>query len=85
VESTIAAVRAADGLFDKIYLSTTLLGMGERSGNAETEKAMMNLYAHYGVKKFEDGLFWAPILSDKAIPYIELQSGRFRTQSIVNS
>lgn len=51
--------------------------------------------AHYanhhivpGKKRFtwgtsEDGLFWAPILSDRGIPYIELQSGRFRTQSIV--
>jgi len=41
-----------------------------------------------GKKRFtwgtsDDGLFWAPILSDKGIPYIELQSGRFRTQSIV--
>jgi len=41
-----------------------------------------------GKKRFtwgtsEDGLFWAPILSDKGIPYIELQSGRFRTQGIV--
>ncbi|MGQ9479766.1 MAG: DUF5107 domain-containing protein, partial [Thermoproteota archaeon] len=41
-----------------------------------------------GKKRFtwgtsEDGLFWAPLLSDKGIPYIELQSGRFRTQGIV--
>jgi len=41
-----------------------------------------------GKKRFtwgtsEDGLFWAPILSDKGIPYIELQSGKFRTQAIV--
>lgn len=53
VENSIAAVRAADGLYDKIYVSTTMLGMGERAGNAETEKVMMNLYFHYGVKKFE--------------------------------
>jgi hypothetical protein len=42
-----------------------------------------------GKKRFtwgtsEDGLFWAPILSDKGMPYIELQSGRFRTQGIVS-
>ncbi|MBO3804042.1 MAG: hypothetical protein JTT11_09290 [Candidatus Brockarchaeota archaeon] len=53
VENSIAAVRAADGLYEKIYVSTTMLGMGERAGNAETEKVMMNLYFHYGVAKFE--------------------------------
>ncbi|MEM1586127.1 MAG: 2-isopropylmalate synthase [Candidatus Bathyarchaeia archaeon] len=53
VENTIAAVRAADGIWDRVYLSTTFLGIGERAGNAETEKVIMNLYMHYGVKKFE--------------------------------
>ncbi|MFB3890136.1 MAG: LeuA family protein [Candidatus Bathyarchaeia archaeon] len=52
VENTMAAVRAADGVWDKIYLSTTYLGIGERAGNAETEKVLMNLYMHYGVMKF---------------------------------
>jgi len=56
VGNTITAVNMADGLYDNVYLSTTLLGMGERAGNAETEKVMMNLYIHYGLKKFEDGL-----------------------------
>ncbi len=41
-----------------------------------------------GKKRFtwgasDDGLFWAPILSDKGLPYVELQTGRFRTQDIV--
>ncbi len=53
VENTIAAARAASGIWDKIYLSTTFLGIGERAGNAETEKVLMNLYMHYGVRKFE--------------------------------
>jgi len=53
VENTIAAVRAASGVWDKIYASTTFLGIGERAGNAETEKVLMNLYMHYGIKKFE--------------------------------
>ncbi|MEM2099195.1 MAG: isopropylmalate synthase [Candidatus Bathyarchaeia archaeon] len=53
VENSIAAVRAASGVWDKIYVSTTYLGIGERAGNAETEKVLMNLYLHYGVKKFE--------------------------------
>jgi len=53
VENSIAAVRAASGVWDKVYVSTTYLGIGERAGNAETEKVLMNLYMHYGVKKFE--------------------------------
>jgi isopropylmalate/homocitrate/citramalate synthase len=28
------------------------LGIGERAGNAETEKVLMNLYMHYNVKKY---------------------------------
>lgn len=56
VENTMAAIRAASGLFDKVYASTTFLGIGERAGNAETEKTIMNLYIHHGVKKYESGL-----------------------------
>jgi isopropylmalate/homocitrate/citramalate synthase len=52
VENTIAAVRAASGVWDRIYVSTTYLGIGERAGNAETEKVLMNLYLHYGVMKY---------------------------------
>jgi isopropylmalate/homocitrate/citramalate synthase len=54
VENTIAAVRAASGLWDRIYVSTTYLGIGERAGNAETEKVLMNLYLHYGIMKYHD-------------------------------
>jgi isopropylmalate/homocitrate/citramalate synthase len=53
VENTMATIRAASGLWDKIYASTTFLGIGERAGNAETEKVLLNLYLQYGVKKFE--------------------------------
>ncbi len=53
VGNTMAAIQAADGLYDKVYASTTLLGIGERAGNAETEKIMLNLYLQRGVKKFE--------------------------------
>jgi isopropylmalate/homocitrate/citramalate synthase len=52
VENTLAAIRAASGTWKKIYASTTFLGIGERAGNAETEKVLLNLYLHYGVKKF---------------------------------
>lgn len=53
VENTMAAIKAAQGLWDRVYASTTYLGIGERAGNAETEKVLLNLYLHYGVKKFE--------------------------------
>lgn len=53
VENTLAAIRAASGVWERIYASTTFLGIGERAGNAETEKVLMNLYMHHGVKKFE--------------------------------
>jgi homocitrate synthase NifV len=46
VENTLAAIRSASGVWDKIYASTTFLGIGERSGNAETEKVIMNLCMH---------------------------------------
>jgi isopropylmalate/homocitrate/citramalate synthase len=52
VENTMAAARAASGLYDKFYVSTTFLGIGERSGNAETEKIMLNMYIHHGVEKW---------------------------------
>jgi len=54
VENTLAAIRASSGIWSKIYASTTYLGIGERAGNAETEKVIMNLLMHHGVKKFEN-------------------------------
>ncbi|MEM3079130.1 MAG: isopropylmalate synthase, partial [Thermoproteota archaeon] len=52
VENTMAAIRAASGLYEKFYVSTTFLGIGERSGNAETEKIILNLYIHHGFYKW---------------------------------
>jgi isopropylmalate/homocitrate/citramalate synthase len=59
VENTMAAIRAASGVWDKIYASTTYLGIGERAGNAETEKVLLNLYLQNGVQKYagKTGLF----------------------------
>ncbi|MEM3050692.1 MAG: isopropylmalate synthase [Candidatus Bathyarchaeia archaeon] len=57
VENTMTAIRAASGVWDKVYASTTFLGIGERAGNAETEKVLLNLYLQYGVKKFEGKTF----------------------------
>jgi isopropylmalate/homocitrate/citramalate synthase len=53
IGNTMAALQTANGLYDKVYASTTFLGIGERAGNAETEKILLNLYLHHGVKKFE--------------------------------
>ena len=53
VENTMAAIRAASGLYKKVYVSSTFLGMGERSGNAETEKIIMNCYIHHGIQKWD--------------------------------
>ena len=52
VENTMATIRAASGLYDKVYVSTTFLGLGDRAGNAETEKIIMNCYLHYNVRKW---------------------------------
>jgi isopropylmalate/homocitrate/citramalate synthase len=56
VGNTMAAIQAADGLFDKVYASTTFLGIGERAGNAETEKILLNFYLQRGIKRFEGKL-----------------------------
>ncbi|MCD6248584.1 MAG: hypothetical protein J7J17_03960, partial [Hadesarchaea archaeon] len=52
VENTMAAIRAASGLYEKVYASTTFLGIGDRAGGAETEKVIMNCYFHHGVRKW---------------------------------
>jgi isopropylmalate/homocitrate/citramalate synthase len=52
VENTMAAIEAASGLYDKFYASTTFLGIGDRAGNAETEKVMINCYFRYGIRKW---------------------------------
>jgi isopropylmalate/homocitrate/citramalate synthase len=54
VGNTMAAIKAASGLYDRVYASTTFLGIGERAGNAETEKILLNLYLQRGVMKFAD-------------------------------
>jgi len=52
VENTMAGIRAASGLYKKVYVSSSFLGIGERSGNAETEKIIMNCYLHHGIQKW---------------------------------
>jgi len=52
VENTLAGIETADGLYDKFYVSTTFLGIGDRSGNAETEKVMLNCYFRHNIYKW---------------------------------
>jgi isopropylmalate/homocitrate/citramalate synthase len=52
VENTMTAINAASGLYDKFYVSTTFLGIGDRSGNAETEKIILNCYFRYNIRKW---------------------------------
>jgi isopropylmalate/homocitrate/citramalate synthase len=52
VENTMATIRAASGLYDKVYASTTFLGIGDRAGGAETEKVILNCYLHHGINKW---------------------------------
>ncbi len=54
VENTMSTIRAASELkLEKIFASTTFLGIGDRSGGAETEKVMMNCYVHHDVNKWD--------------------------------
>jgi len=52
VENTMATIRAASGLYEKVYASTTFLGIGDRAGGAETEKVILNCYFHHGIDKW---------------------------------
>ena len=52
VENTMSTIRAASGIYDKVYASTTFLGIGDRAGGAETEKVILNCYLHHGIKKW---------------------------------
>jgi len=53
VENTMAAIRAASGLYDKFFASTTFLGIGDRAGNAESEKVIINCYMHHNIIKWD--------------------------------
>ena len=52
VENTMAFLRTAAKYYDKVYASTTFLGIGDRAGNAETEKIIINCYMIHGIKKW---------------------------------
>lgn len=57
VNNTMATIKAASGKFDEVYVSTTFAGIGDRCGNAETEKIIMNCYMHHDIRKWNLRLF----------------------------
>lgn len=57
VNNTTATIKAAAGKFDKVYASTTFSGIGDRCGNAETEKIIMNCYLHHNIQKWNLKVF----------------------------
>jgi homocitrate synthase NifV len=53
VANALAACEAAARFPDRtLWLSTTVNGLGERAGNVPLEVLVMNLRAHYGVKRY---------------------------------
>lgn len=53
VANALAACEAAAAFEDrKLWVSTTVNGLGERAGNVSLEVFVMNLHSHYGVDKY---------------------------------
>jgi homocitrate synthase NifV len=53
VANALAACEAAAEFSGRtLWVSTTVNGLGERAGNVPIEVFVMNLHAHYGVKKY---------------------------------
>ncbi len=54
VANALAASEAAAPFDDrKLWVSTTVNGLGERAGNVSLEVFVMNLHSHYGVEKYD--------------------------------
>ncbi len=53
IANALAACEAAAPFEDrKLWVSTTVNGLGERAGNVSLEILVMNLHSHYGIDKF---------------------------------
>jgi homocitrate synthase NifV len=53
VANALAACEAAAEFKDrKLWVSTTVNGLGERAGNVSLEVFVMNLHSHYGIEKY---------------------------------
>ena len=54
IANALAACEAAADFKDrKLWVSTTVNGLGERAGNVSLEIFVMNLHSHYGVGKYK--------------------------------
>ena len=54
VANALAACEAAAPFTDrKLWVSTTVNGLGERAGNVSLEVLVMNLHSHYGIEKYD--------------------------------
>lgn len=53
IANALAACEAAAPFEDrKLWVSTTVNGLGERAGNVSLEVLVMNLHSHYGIDKY---------------------------------
>ncbi|MBU0684952.1 MAG: homoaconitate hydratase [Thermoplasmatota archaeon] len=53
IANALAACEAAAEFKDrKLWVSTTVNGLGERAGNVSLEVFVMNLHSHYGIEKY---------------------------------
>jgi homocitrate synthase NifV len=53
IANALAACEAASAFDDrKLWVSTTVNGLGERAGNVPLEVFIMNLHTHYGIDKY---------------------------------
>jgi len=54
IANALAACEAAAPFGDRrLWVSTTVNGLGERAGNVSLEVLVMNLHSHYGVEKYD--------------------------------
>jgi homocitrate synthase NifV len=54
IANALAACEAASEFKDrKLWVSTTVNGLGERAGNVSLEVFVMNLHSHYGIGKYK--------------------------------
>jgi len=56
VANALAACEAAAKFDDRrLWVSTTVNGLGERAGNVSLEVLVMNLHSHYGIQNYDTG------------------------------
>jgi homocitrate synthase NifV len=53
IANALAACEAAAPFDRRMWVSTTVNGLGERAGNVSLEVLVMNLHSHYGVEKYD--------------------------------